>query len=79
MSKPSEAEIDAAIEASNEKAAEIFDDLLDQINEEEDPVGVAYALWISLGRLLAEDGWTAEQLATDATWHANHQQAAGQA
>lgn len=71
---------DAEIETWNKAADEIFDELLEHLEERSmDPLGVSYPLWVTLSRFLAEGGWTAEQLASDVTYHANSQQSEGNA
>ena len=37
---------------------------------DDDPLGVLYSLWLQLTHLLADAGWSGEQLASDAQHHA---------
>jgi len=71
---------DEEIQASAKRGDELFVELMDNITDEEsDPVGVAYSLWINLGRYLAEVGWTGAELARDAQHHAADQTSEGTA
>ena len=69
---------DEESEAANKQADALFDEILDRLDDgDEDPVAVAYGLWCSLTRYLAEGGWTSEDLARDAAHHAADQMAEG--
>jgi hypothetical protein len=70
---------DEEIEAAADRSIEMFDDLIERLDDEADPLGVAYGLWVHLGRYLAEGGWTVEEMAKDTTYHANDQLAGGRA
>jgi hypothetical protein len=57
-------EIDTGIQLGDE----IFGELLDEYDDPaRDPF---YSLWINLTYLLASQGWTADELARDARYHA---------
>ena len=65
--------IDEEIDAANDAASEILHDLDEALAAE--PAYwcvVHYALWVSLTRLLAHNGWTPNELARDAAFHASH-------
>lgn len=61
---------DADIEAAHDRGEKIFEELLELLDDcPEDSGAIIYSLWVSLTHCLAEDGWTAKQLADDAAVH----------
>ena len=71
---------DAEIQASSDRGNELFFELKEQIEDEEvDPVGVAYSLWINLIYYLASAGWNAEELTKDLVYHITSQSTEGNA
>lgn len=71
---------DAEIAESAARGDDLFEELMDQLDREENnPVGVAYNLWVNLTRYLAEYGWTEEQLIKDLAHHVASQTSEGSA
>jgi hypothetical protein len=67
------------IDAAVARGQDIFDDLLNDLDAEDDPIGVAYSLWVSLGRYLVNGGWSMEELVMETIHHASDQLAKGRA
>jgi hypothetical protein len=70
---------DEEIAEATERGDEIFEEFMDSIEGESDPVGVAYSLWVNLSRFLATAGWTGPELARDVEHHAAAQTSEGTA
>jgi putative molybdopterin biosynthesis protein len=60
---------DEVITATSARAEELFDELVDTLVKEDDPIGVACSLLIQLTRFVAEAGTIAEEPARDAKTH----------
>lgn len=63
------------ITVTTARAEELFDELVDTLVEEDDPIGVACSLLIQLTRFVAEAGWAPKELARDAAPHPTNQTA----
>lgn len=67
-------EITAQEQAEFDRQGEVADDhltaILDDIPDDVDPIGVLYSLWVNITHLLADAGWTGEDLARDVQHHA---------
>ena len=74
---PSDAEIDRQHDIADRLMTSVDDKLT--AFPDVDPIGVYYAMWVSLTRVLAESGWTADGLASDLHHHVAHQTSAGSA
>jgi hypothetical protein len=48
------------------RAEDLFDDLVDTLEKEDDPIGVACSLLVQLTRFVAEAGRTSTKVAGDA-------------
>jgi hypothetical protein len=69
---------DEQISEAMARGDELFFELKDGIEDaEDDPIGVAYSLWVALTRYLASAGWTEQELAKDAMHHAADQTSEG--
>jgi hypothetical protein len=66
---------DEVITAATARAEELFDELVDTIAKEDDPLGVACSLLIHLTRFVAEVDKAAKELARDAAWRPTDQTA----
>ncbi len=56
-----------------------FDEVIPIIEDDSDPVGLAFGLFINLAHHLAAIGWTPDELAREAATHAAHQTSEGSA
>jgi hypothetical protein len=74
---PTDAEIDRQAEVAFELMDE-YGDQISEIDEDVDPIGVAYCLWVHLTHILADAGWGPEELARDAAHHAAMETSEGQ-
>lgn len=75
---------DILTEAQLESAGNLADSILDDIDAEifasdEDPDAVYFALFVTLSRILAENGWSPEELSEAARTHAEIQTTEGSA
>lgn len=71
---------DDEIEAANTRSDEIYDELVERIEECDEDVGaIIYSLWVKLTHDLVIYGWTPEQLGNDAMVHAAMQDSEGTA
>jgi len=70
-SPPSSETLDEAITASTARAEELFEELVDTLMKEDDPLGVACSLVIQLTHFLAEAKMTAERQAQGAAMAAD--------
>ena len=59
----------AQFDAEDAVIDRVFDFVLDETPRRVDIDGVFYGLFVRLLYCLAENGWTAEQLAKDVQWH----------
>ena len=66
---------DEVITAATARAEELFDELVDTLAKEDDPLGVACSLLIQLTRFVAEADRAAKELARDAAWRPTDQTA----
>lgn len=78
---PSREPTEAEILESTEAGDAIFNELLERVAAEDTPDDLAafFSIWIGLTHLLAEYGWSPEELAAEAATHAAQQQCAGTA
>ena len=67
------------IQAALDRSLVVYGQVLEMLEKENDPASVLQGLWINLTRHLAEAGWTPEQLAEQAAWHAAHETSEGSA
>jgi hypothetical protein len=57
----------ADMELWDESADHLFNAMFERAQEaEQDPVGIAFSLWMQLTHMLAQSGWEPEELATEA-------------
>jgi len=67
-------EITPQEQAEFDRQAEVADDLLssvlDDTPDDVDCIGVLYSLWVAITHILADAGWSGEQLASDVHHHA---------
>lgn len=66
-------------ETANRSTDVFFDEVMAIIEDDPDPGGLAFGLFINLARQLAEIDWTPEELAREAMTHAAQQTAEGTA
>jgi hypothetical protein len=74
---PSDAEIDRQHDIADRLMAIVARKLT--ASPDVDPIGVYYAMWVSLTRILAESGWAADELVRDLHHHVAHQTSEGSA
>lgn len=79
MSDPSVELNNEVITATTARAEELFDELVDILAKETDPVGVACSLLIQLTRFIADTGTIAKELAREAARHTTNQTVDGHA
>jgi hypothetical protein len=60
----------AEFDHQGEVADQLLASALDDIPADVDDIGVLYSLWVAITHILADAGWTGEQLASDAHHHA---------
>ena len=70
--------IDDELTEEMDRADELLDELFERlVNEDADPIGVAYSMWVHLTHILTAAGWTPEELIRDAGWHATNESTEG--
>ena len=71
---------DAQLESADNLADSILDDIAAEVfANDEDPDAVYFALFVTLSRILAENGWDSEELSEAALTHAEIQTTEGSA
>lgn len=59
----------AEFDRQGEIADSILDSVVDDTPEDVDCIGVLYSLWVSITHILADAGWTGDDLAREVHYH----------
>lgn len=68
MTQITEAE-QAEFDRQNEVADEHLNNILDDLPDDVDPIGMLFSLWVNITHLLADAGWSGEELAREVQHH----------